>query len=93
MIGLYGLFNVLLVCVMMEISSSYRGNNKKHYRLFGGKCLNTMENGSQNFLSCKHQEFLLSKIREPKIQEWGTESCDWPLNNVYVFGSFCKQYV
>jgi len=91
-IELYGLFNVLLVCVMKEISCSYRGN-KKHYRAFGGKCLSTMENGSQNFLSYKHQDFLLSKISEPKIQEWGIESCDWPLNNVCVFGSFCLQYV
>jgi len=38
---------------------------------FRGKCLSTMENGSQNFLSYRHQDFVLSKIREPKIQEWG----------------------
>jgi len=41
-------FNVLLVCVMKEISCSYRGN-KKHYRAFGGKYLSTMENAIQNF--------------------------------------------
>jgi len=92
MIELNGLFNVLLVCLMKEISCSYRGNNK-HYRAFGGKCLSTVENGSKNFLSYKHQDFLLFKISDPKIQKWGIESCDWSLNNVCVFGSFCLQCV
>ena len=69
----------------------FRGN-KKYYRAFGGKYLSTMENGSHNFWSYKHQDFLLSKISEQKIQEWGIESCDWPLN-VCDFGSFCLHYV
>jgi len=78
---------------MKEIScSSYRGD-KKHYRAFGGKCLSTMENGSQNFLSYKHQDFLVSKKSEPKMQGWGKDSCDWTLNNVRVFvHSFCDVY-
>ena len=60
MIELYGLYSLLLVCVIKEISYSYSGD-KKHYRASGGKYLSTMENGSQNFLSYKHQDFLLSK--------------------------------
>jgi len=52
-----------------------------------------MENGNQNFLSYKHQDFLLSKKIEQKTQRWGKESCDWLLNNVCVFvHAFCNVY-